>query len=85
MDPKPVRVTYPDGAEEMGLLVAEDRLELGPRGRLLALGERMLVDGTRREVVEVRMRGRMTTDASGRQSPDQITLVRLGLPPAPHP
>jgi hypothetical protein len=81
MDPKPVHVTYPDGAEEMGLLVADDRIELGARAHLLALGEALVVDGLRREVLSIRMRGRLTQDVAGPQRMDHVAIVHLGPPP----
>jgi hypothetical protein len=45
-DPKPVRIRYPDGSEEMGLWVSESQVEGGGLALHLKLRETIMLDGS---------------------------------------
>jgi hypothetical protein len=58
MLPKPVRVTFPNGVEQVGIAIDDDVLEVGPIGILMQLYDRIAIDGERREVIGVKQQMR---------------------------
>lgn len=50
MDPKPVHVQFPSGAQSLGIATAEDVVDVGPDGVHVQLYDIIQIDGTSRMV-----------------------------------
>ncbi len=64
MDPKPVKVFFPDGSEDLGILVDENMLDVGSIGLTVKVDDIVTVDGMPRTVLgtTVRRSSRVSSD-----------------------
>lgn len=85
MDPKPVKISFPDGSEELGILVDEHLLDVGTVGTSIQVSDVLTVDGTPMTVLgtTVRRSSRVTSDLDVLE--EASFRVRLGPFPAPDP
>ena len=83
MDPKPVMIAFPDGSEDLGILVDENVLDVGTVGLSIQVDDVLSVDGTLKTVLgrTVRRSSRVGSDVEMIEG----TSFRLKLGPWPPP
>lgn len=85
MDPKPVKVSFPDGSEELGILVDENLLDVGTIGLSVQIDDVLTVDGLPKTVLGTTVR-RTTRVGTDQEVIEEASFrLRLGPYPAPSP
>jgi hypothetical protein len=83
MGPKPVRISFPDGSEDLGILTNDNTLDVGVIGLNIHVDDVLIVDGTLVTVVgtTVRRSSKCGTDTG---LVEEVSF-RLRLGPYPPP
>ena len=85
MDPKPVKVSFPDGSEDLGILVDENLLDVGTIGLSVQVDDVLTVDGLPKTVLGTTVRRSSKVGSDLEMTEEASFRLRLGPFPAPSP
>ncbi len=85
MDPKPVKVSFPDGSEDLGILVDENLLDVGTIGLSVQVDDVLTVDGLPKTVLGTTVRRSSKVGSDLEMIEEASFRLRLGPFPAPSP
>lgn len=81
MEPKPVKVAFADGSEDLGILAADNILDVGEVGLQVHVDDVLIVDGDMMTVIGTTVR--MSSKCSSDTGLVEETFFRLRLGPYP--
>ena len=83
MEPKPVRISFSDGSEDLGILIDDSTIDVGVVGLTIHLDDVLMVDGTLMTVIgtSVKRSSKVSSDAGLFE--EESFRLRLGPYPGP--